>query len=506
VSLHELDACDLVAGYRKRELSPVEVTTACLERVSRYDAEVNAFRLVDDAAALSAAAESERRWLGGVPAGALDGVPVGVKDLFLTRGMATLRGSRSIRPEQDWDIDAPAVAALRRHGAVILGKTTTPEFGWKGVTDSPLDGITRNPWDTAKTAGGSSGGSAAALAAGMVPLALGTDAGGSIRIPSGFCGLPAIKPTFGRVPVWPASPFGVLSHAGPMARTARDTALLLDVLAEPDDRDWTALEPPEGSFQPRDRDLAGLSLAFSPDLGYADVDAEVAEIVARAVDRLAALGATVGRAEPAFSDPRSAFETIWAAGGAALLASLGDETAAHLLDPGLVAMADYGKSLSALEFVEALRERDRLGLAMSRFHRDWDLLVTPTLPIAAFPAGQDAPDADGWSAWISWTPFTYPFNLTQQPAGTVPCGFTAAGLPVGLQFVGPRYGERLVLRAIQSYEQAYPEPTCTAPLTRPARARPPRESPGSWMRTAATHDHSLADDPRRGVGFSRRAG
>src|SRR3954451_2546129 len=241
-------AAALVTAYRERRLSPVEVAEAALARIAARDGELNAFCLVDGERALAEAGASEARWAAGAPAGLLDGVPVAVKDILLTRGWPTLRGSKTVDPAGPWDDDAPAVAALRRHGAVLPGKTTTPEFGWKGVTDSPLTGITRNPWDHSRTAGGSSGGSSAALAAGMVPLALGTDGGGSIRIPSSFCGLPGIKPTYGRVPAWPASPYGTVAHAGPMARTVTDLALLLDVLSAPDPRDWSALPPPDRSF------------------------------------------------------------------------------------------------------------------------------------------------------------------------------------------------------------------------------------------------------------------
>src|ERR671923_703011 len=262
------DAAALLAGYRAGELSPVEVVEDALARIERGDATLNAFCLVDPERALADARASEARWRRGEPAGALDGVPVAVKDVFATRGWPTRRGSHAIDPAGPWEHAAPAVAALRRHGAVIPGKTTTPEIGWKGVTDSPLEGVTRNPWDPARTSGGSSGGSAAALAAGMVPLALGTDGGGSIRIPCAFCGLPGLKPTYGRVPMWPASPFGAVAHGGPMARTVADVALLLDVIAEPDARDWAALPPAGGSFLDGLEDgVAGLRVAFSPDLG-----------------------------------------------------------------------------------------------------------------------------------------------------------------------------------------------------------------------------------------------
>ena len=454
------DATALLAAFRGRALSPVEVLEASLAAIERHDPAVNAFRLVDAERARTEAAASEARWARGEPQGALDGVPVAIKDVLLTSGWPTLRGSRAVDPDAAWDADAPAVAALRRHGAVLPGKTTTPEFGWKGVTDSPLDGVTRNPWDTSRTAGGSSGGSAAALGTGMVPLALGTDGGGSIRIPSGFCGQPGLKPTFGRVPAWPASPFGMLAHTGPMTRTVRDLVALLEVLAEPDRRDPHALETPFRADPANG--VEGLRIAFSPDLGYATVDPEVAAAVARAAERLAALGAHVEQVDPGFPDPTETFRTLWFTGAARIVADLGDPPPEDLLDPGLARTARLGAEMTGLRYVQALQERNAISVRMSELHGEWDLLVTPTLPIPAFEAGADVPA--GWPQpdWPSWTPFTYPFNLTQQPAGTVPCGFTSGGLPVGLQIVGPRYADALVLRAMRAYEAAHPERTVPA--------------------------------------------
>src|SRR6204780_113361 len=237
-----LSATELVGLYRRRELSPVEATRAVLARIDSRNAATNAYCLVRDDEALASAKQSEQRWRAGEPAGLLDGVPVSVKDLLLTSGWPTLRGSLTIDKAGPWNVDAPAVARLREHGAVLLGKTTTPEFGWKGVTDSPLTGVTRNPWDPGRTAGGSSGGAAAAVASGLGPLALGTDGGGSIRIPASFCGIVGLKPTHGRVPVYPPGTFGTPSHVGPMARTVADAALLLDAIGSPDFRDPLALD------------------------------------------------------------------------------------------------------------------------------------------------------------------------------------------------------------------------------------------------------------------------
>ncbi len=450
-------AVELLAAYRARELSPVEVTEASLARIERLDGEINAFCLVDGERALTEARASQERWARGEPAGPLDGVPVAVKDLLLTRGWPTLRGSRAVDPAGPWEDDAPAVAALRRSGAVLPGKTTTPELGWKGVTDSALEGITRNPWDPSRTAGGSSGGSSAALSAGMVPLALGSDGGGSIRIPCGFCGLAGIKPTFGRVPAWPASPFGPVSHVGPMARTVTDAALLLDVMSEPDARDWIALPPPRASFTAGIGDgVEGLRIAFSPALGYAAVEPEVAALVSRAALAFAELGAHVEMVDPGFDDPRAAFDVLWRSGAARAVADLGNPDG---IDPGLAEVAEAGRGHSAVEYIAALQARDRLAMQMSLFHQDWDLLLTPTLPLVAFEAGREIPEGAADPRWPGWTPFTYPFNMTQQPAATVPCGFTDAGLPAGLQIVGPRYAEALVLRAARAYEATHPQPT-----------------------------------------------
>jgi aspartyl-tRNA(Asn)/glutamyl-tRNA(Gln) amidotransferase subunit A len=458
--LTRLSALDLVAGYEAGRFSPTEVLDACLAAIEERDPVLNAFCLVDADRARAEARASEQRWRQGDPAGALDGVPVGIKDVFLTEGWPTVRGSRAIDPSGPWPDDAPVVAALRRHGAVFPGKTTTPEFGWKAVTDSPLVGVTANPWDPAVTPGGSSGGSAAALAAGMVPLALGTDGGGSIRIPCSFCGLPGIKGTFGRVPAWPASPFGILSHAGPMARTVADLAVLLDVLAEPDARDWTALPPPARSFADNTHpSMAGLRIAFSPDLGYAAVDPEVAALVAEAAHVFTQLGAHVEQVNPGFEDPRACFDVLWSTGAAKLVQSLGDPPPDDRLDPGVAAIIAPARTRSALQYAEALRLRDALGLTMSLFHRDWDLLLTPTVAVPPFATGTNVPPGSDDPEWPSWTPFTYPFNLTQQPAGSIGCGFTAAGLPVGLQIVGPRYRDGLVLAAMAAYEAAAPQPT-----------------------------------------------
>ncbi|MEW2404187.1 amidase [Streptomyces sp. NPDC046862] len=454
----ELTAVQLLDGYRKGEFSPVEVARTTLERANSIQPAVNAFVRVDPDDALTRARASEERWRRGQPAGLLDGVPVTVKDILLQRGAPTLKGSRAISPDGPWGEDAPSVARLREHGAVFLGKTTTPEFGWKGVTDSPLSGVTRNPYDLSRTAGGSSGGAAAAVALGAGPLALGTDGGGSVRIPASFCGTFGLKPTYGRVPLYPASAFGTLAHVGPLARDAADAALLMDVISGPDARDWSGLGPVTGSFtdglRGGVRGVRGLRVAYSPSLGgQVAVRADVGAVVRRAVEGLAGLGAYVSETDPDLTEPVDAFHVLWFSGAARVTQPFGPHQR-ELLDPGLREICSLGARYSALDYLAAVDVRMELGRRMGRFHESYDVLVTPTLPITAFEAGVEVPKGSGHRRWTGWTPFTYPFNMTQQPAASVPVGVDGDGLPVGLQVVAARHRDDLVLRVSHALYEA----------------------------------------------------
>jgi len=451
-----LGATEMVARYRARDLSPAELTDAVLARITRLNPAINAFCLVDAEGALAAARESERRWGRGEPLGPLDGVPVSVKDLLLTRGWPTLRGSRTIDPAGPWNEDAPAVARLRESGAVLLGKTTTPEYGWKGVTDSPLTGYTRNPWNLERTPGGSSGGAAAQLAAGLGPLAIGTDGGGSIRIPAAFTGVTGIKPSFGRVPAWPLSPFGTVAHVGPMARSTADCALMLNVLARPDARDWYAMPYSGTDWTAGLSDgVRGLRVAYSPRLGYVrQVEGDVEACVAEAVRTFVALGAHVEQVDPGFADCGELFWRHWTIGAYNGLRHLPPAKLA-LLEPALQETYRAGERELLTRYLDAATARAALGTHMRLFHERFDLLVTPALAVPAFEVGKLAPDQPGSVArWTDWTPFSFPFNLTQQPAMSVPCGLTREGLPVGLQIVGPMHREDLVLRAGNAFELA----------------------------------------------------
>ena len=452
--LHWMTATQLVASYRTKDLSPVEVAEYLLGRIEALDARINAICLVDADTTLAQARASEERWLQGEPQGLLDGVPVAIKDLVVSKGWPTMRGSKTVDPNQACEHDAPCVARLREHGAVFIGKTTTPEFGWKGTNDNPLTGVTRNPWNLDKTPGGSSGGAGAALAAGYCPLAIGTDAGGSIRIPASFCGVFGLKPTFGRVAAWPASPFTNLAHVGPMARTVADGALFLNVISEPDARDWYQQPFPQVDFSwDLARGVRGAKIAFSPRLGWVKrVDAEVEETVAQAVKRFAELGAQVSEVDPPLGDPTSFFKTLFFSGAGFLLADYPEEKLA-LIDPNLRAMVEESRSITRKDFQQATAERAAYGAGMKAFMADYDFLVTPMIAVPPFDTPHVTPFDPNGKFWAEWTPFTYPFNLTTQPAASVPCGFTKDGLPIGIQIVGRMGDDARVLQASHALEK-----------------------------------------------------
>ncbi len=451
-----MTAIELVEQYRTKRLSPVEVTRAVLDRIAKLNPVYNAFVLVDEERAIEDARASESRWQRGEPAGKVDGVPATVKDLIMTKGWPTLRGSLTIDPKQPWNEDGPPVARLKEQGAVFLGKTTTPEFGWKGVTDSPLTGVTVNPWDTRLTPGGSSGGAAVAAALGMGTLHIATDGGGSIRIPAGFCGLFGFKPTFGVVPVHPHSPALTLWHQGPVSRNVDDASLMLEVIAQPDRRDWYQTPCGDRNFrQVAPTGVKGWRIAYSKTLGYANVDPEVAALVDEGARRFEALGAKVEEVDLGLDDPISIMQPLWAV---ALALAVAPMSAAQRkqVDPPLLELAAPGFELSALEYRQLERQREAFARRMCDLHRDYDLLLTPQLAVTAFEAGHEVPPGSQRKRWWEWSPFTYPLNLSQQPAATVPCGFTAAGLPVAMQLVGNKFEDVKLIQAARAFEAAHP--------------------------------------------------
>ena len=369
---------------------------------------------------------------------------------------------------------------------MLFGKTTTPEFGWKPLTNSPLSGITRNPWNLERTPGGSSGGSAVAVLAGICPLAVGTDAGGSIRIPAAFCGIFGLKPTFGRVAVYPPSAFGDVAHVGPMARHVADAALMLDALKGPDSRDWHSLADDGIDYRLRVREgtLKGKRIALSPTLGLAEPEPAVRAAVEHAAEVFRGLGAVVEPADPFPQSPRGIFEPLALAAFWALLRALPPDAAA-VMDPGLVALCRRGEAVTQEQYVEAVGRRAALGQAVRMFFDRYDLLLSPTMPIAAAyaePRDDDLPNPNNFPGWM---PYTAPFNLTKNPAASIPCGMVD-GLPIGLQVTGPLYGDLAVLQACRAYEEAagpvWPRPELAACLANIASAADPAIKTKVWTK------------------------
>ena len=463
-----MSVAELLALYRRKELSPVEMVRAVLEQIDRRNDVVNAYCWVDRDAAFRAASDSEARWRAGAPRGLIDGVPVGIKDNVLVAGMPARFGSK-LTSDAPVTHDAPAVARLREQGATIIGKTTMPEFGWKAVTDSPLTGVTRNPWDTRKTPGGSSGGAVAAVVLGMGNIHVGTDGGGSIRIPAAFTGCYGIKPTRARVPAWPPSPLGTLAHVGALTRLVADAALALTIMSAPDTRDvyaWTSAAP---DFRIGLEDgVRGMRIAYSPRLGYAKrIDPEVEAAVNSAVRAFAELGAHIDESDPEIDgDPIATWNTLWWSSFATLLQSYGERVRDEA-EPALVTAAAQGLKTSVADYIRAQLKRAELHIACARFFERYDLLLTPTMPLPAFDVGHMVPPSgDSGEAWTDWSPFSYPFNLTQHPAASIPCGLTREGLPIGLQLVAPIGADALVLRASRAFEEARPFGALSEPRTR----------------------------------------
>ena len=459
--LTQRTATQLLGLYRSGEASPVEATQAVLQRIARLNPLLNAFCLIDEAAAMASARQSEARWQAHRRSGAgvlsLDGVPMSIKDLILTQGWPTLRGSKTVNPDQPWQVDAPVTARLREAGAVLLGKTTTPEFGCKGETNSLLTGISRNPWNPARTPGGSSGGASAAVSAGLGPLAIGTDGAGSVRIPAAFCGNVGFKPSFGRVPAYPLSPFGSVAHLGSHAMTVEDVALLMNTIALPDTRDWTSL-PFDGVdyLAGLKGSIKGLRLAYSPTLGYAkNVDPEIAAATAQAAKHLQDLGAVVEQVDPLTEDPLDISTGLWFAGAYQVWQTLNPAQQA-LTDPDFKSQAQLGAELDANAIHALTQRRGVLGSHLRQFMQRFDLILTPSTAVTAFkalPAGHSVMNS---AAMLGWTPFSYPFNLSQQPAISLPCGLTLDGLPMGVQLVGTMFGDAKLLQAAQALQACYP--------------------------------------------------
>jgi aspartyl-tRNA(Asn)/glutamyl-tRNA(Gln) amidotransferase subunit A len=462
----QLDMVSLARRIAARELSPVEVLDAVLDRLDRLDPTLHMFTTVVPEQATQDAKRIEADIAAGRELGPLAGVPTGVKDLIFTKGVRTASGSHAYAdfvPDED-DV---VVERIKAAGAVVIGKTQVPEFGYSGTGQTPLGEPTANPWNPRRTSGGSSAGSGAAVATGVGPFSLGSDGGGSVRIPASFCGLYGIKPTMGRVPLYPgtkderypgASGWESIEHIGPLTRTVADAALALSVIAGYDDRDRLSVPSDDVDWRRAvDGDLRGLRIAYSPDLGYAAVDPAVRSVVDRAVAVFERdLGCSVERDDPGWEDPYEALLTMILcetdlAGMRRLADELGDRMSPHLLE---ILRVDW----TAEQLTNAIVRRKAVYNASWRFFRSYDLLLTPTLAVPPFEHGLQGPSViDGREVdAFYWLSFTFPFNFTGQPAATVPAGFTDDGLPVGLQIVGRRLEDALVLRASAAFEAAAP--------------------------------------------------
>ncbi len=450
-----MTATQLAELFRRKDASPLEATRAALSRIERFNDAVNAYVHVDTEGAEKAAHASATRWGKGEPLSAIDGVPVSMKDLTEVAGMPAREGS-ALTSDAACDTDAPPAARLREAGAVILGKTNTPEHGWKGVTDNRVFGATRNPWNTSLTPGGSSGGAAAAAALNMGVLHQGGDSGGSIRIPAAFTGTFGFKPTFGWTPQWPPAKAPSLSHIGPITRTVEDAARMLDVIGRYDHRDpYATRGQPEDWLAGLGGGVSDLRIAFAPTLFGAEVDPDVAARVAGAARAFEALGAEVVEIAPDIASPLEAYQRIWFTASCDLCESLSEEDR-RKLDPGLVANARRAEDWRAVDFFRALTARAELTQALEEFNQEYHLLLTPTVPIQPFEANHDVPPGSGLTDWTEWSPFTYPFNLSQQPAASIPCGFTSRGLPVSAQIAGGKFDDVRVLRAAHAFLEAHP--------------------------------------------------
>jgi aspartyl-tRNA(Asn)/glutamyl-tRNA(Gln) amidotransferase subunit A len=450
-------ATKLAELIRTKQVSPVEVMEATLRRIAALNPRVNAFANLGADRAMAQAKQAEVALMGGGKIGRLHGLPTTIKDLTITKDLPTEFGTFIMKGNQPTE-DTPFVTRLQDAGAIVIGKTTTSEYGWKGVSESPLTGITHNPWKHGYNAGASSAGAAAAAAAGFGHLHQGSDGAGSIRRPSHFCGVFGLKPSFGRVPAYPVSTGDYTSHSGPLSRSVADAALMLEVMAGPHPLDFTTLEAGPANYTGRLHDgVKGKRIAYSPDLGHARVDPEVAALVKAAVARFTELGAIVEEvATPWAKSGPEMIRFFWPAHMARLAPKL--KQWANQMDPGLVACIEAGAGISVVDYLLWRERKMAYVSAINQWFEDWDFLLTPAVSVAAFPAELLMPahwPSHDWD-WVSWAEFSYPFNMSWNPAASVPCGFTADGLPVGLQVVGRRFDDLGVLQAAAAFEAAQP--------------------------------------------------
>ena len=432
-----------------------------LNRASALQPHLNALVLVDAEGAKAAARAAESRWQKGQPLSPFDGIPTTIKDTTNVKGWPTRYGSHSTDETPASD-NAAVTDRFLAAGMILLGKSTTPEFGWKALTDSPLQGTTRNPWNLAHSPGGSSGGASALTAAGINPFNHGNDGGGSIRIPAAHTGLVGLKPSYGRIPQYPAdSPFADVISQGVLARTVLDTAMALNLMAGPDPRDWRSLPAEACDYTVGlDAGVRGWKIGLSLDLGHVKADPEVRELVAAAARRFEDLGAHVEEVGPMFEPLQQHFEPLWIGSFATRFRQIPSQLHGKL-DPGLRALMEKGLAITLADYAKAFEARSKLARDLALWHRNFDLLLAPVAPTAGPPV-ETLYNSEAFPRWTKGAPYTLPCNLTGQPAASMPAGLTRAGLPVGLQIIGAPRADATVLRAMRAYESAsgwtWPQP------------------------------------------------
>lgn len=452
----EISAAGLAEAFSSGKLSPVEVTKAMLAKAEVVNAELNPFVTIDHEGALAAAHASEKRWKAKTPLSPIDGVPTTIKDIVSCQNFDVRYGSKATSPIPN-PVDAPSVSRLRHAGAVFLGLTTMPEFGWKAVTDSPKNGITRNPWNPKKTPGGSSGGAAVAAATGAGVLHLGTDGGGSIRVPASFTGIVGHKPSYGRVAAFPLSAFGTVAHIGSMGRTVMDVVAMLDIMSGRDLRDWTQPPTAFAAIDPQPINWSGKRIGYWNQPPVGTVEPQISSAIEAVLADLQLSGAEIVEIKLPDQDKLvELFHMHWFIGAASRLSTINKDLY-DLLDPGFLRSASDGKNYSAIDHMQAEIKRAQFGGQMDALLDEFDYIFSPTMPISPFDVGHEVPEDSNFKNCLEWSPLTFPINLSQQPACSVPCGFTKEGLPIGLQIIGARGDDSGVLSAALTYEQMYPD-------------------------------------------------
>lgn len=455
-----MSACEMLEKIKSQELSSQEIVEIIIERIEKVNPIINAFCTPTFDIARENAKTTDNRVKNGKDLGLLEGIPTSIKDEMQTKGIKTTFGSKLFEnsiPDQD-DL---VVKRLKNAGMVMLGKTNLPEFGFKGVTDNLIFGVTKNPWDISRTPGGSSGGAAASIASGLGQLALGADGGGSIRIPSSFCGLYGLKPSFGRIPqsaMKTSGSLGTLVHYGPIVRYVEDAALMLDVMAGEDDIDRYSLPKPNFSFlKSINKTPQRLKIGFSTTLGFADaIDSEVEKSIIKSAEIFQKLDWTVEETNKIkIEESDNVMRIFWTSGFAQSLGENSDNKG-----DDLAAMVKYGSRYSVKDIKWADIQREKIYTNICNHFKDFDILITPTLALPAFELGKNEPDIingkDVSDNALAWLAFTYIFNLSGHPAASIPCGWTKNGLPIGMQIIGRRLDDLTVLRVSKAFEELAP--------------------------------------------------